>query len=231
MHPKVGNWNYYKGIENCWHHIHPLIGYSVQPGHQWNRGVSFTQYIQCYILMCPNTKIWRKWGVFWNLQHRSRSPPRRYLLDHQLHLSQALCTSSRPIDSPNARVTVGTISHQIKIASLEYSDDAGLVDVNFHESSTRVTKIATGSRNDSAMEISIPKIKAMHIHKKIRVSETTDDYIASLCFENICHDCQRDFPTKRGLAVHRRRWWDGGKTVWSLKCSLADTRVQKQNTP
>ena len=39
----------------------------------------------------------------------------------------------------------------VKISSLEYADDAGLLDVNIQEPSTRVTKIATGSRNDAAM--------------------------------------------------------------------------------
>ena len=80
-------------------------------------------------------------------------------------------------DNPNAGVTVGTLPHQVKISSLEYADDAGLIDANIQVASTRVTKLAAGSRNDAAMEISIPKTKAMHIHKKVRVSETTDEEI------------------------------------------------------
>ena len=114
-------------------------------------------------------------------------------------------------DIHQSGITVGTPPHQVKIFSLEYADDAGVVDVNIQEASSRVTKIATGSRNDAAMEISIPKTKAMHIHKKVRVSETTNEDIASLGFEHICPDCQRDFPTKRGFAVHQGRWCDRGK--------------------
>ena len=41
-------------------------------------------------------------------------------------------------DNPNAGVTVGTLPHQVKISSLEYADDAGLVDINVQESSTLV---------------------------------------------------------------------------------------------
>ena len=78
------------------------------------------------------------------------------------------------------------------------------------------------------MEISIPKTKALHIHKKIRVPETTDDDIASMGFKHICPSCERDFPNKRGLAIHQGRWCDGGKTVRSRKGSLADLTVQKQ---
>ena len=96
---------------------------------------------------------------------------------------------------------------------LEYADDAGLVDVNIQEASTRISSIATGSREDAAMEISIPKTKAMHIHKKVRVSDTTEEDIASLGFKHICPECERDFPTKRGLSIHQGRWCDGGKLL------------------
>ena len=38
--------------------------------------------------------------------------------------------------------------------------------------------------------------------------------------------CQRDFPTKRGVAIHQGRWCDGGKTIRSRKVTLADKTVQ-----
>ena len=66
----------------------------------------------------------------------------------------------------------------------------------------------------------------MHIHKRVRVSEKTDVEIASMGFEHICPECQRDFPTKLGLAIHIGRWCDGGKTVRSRKRSLADKKLQ-----
>lgn len=78
------------------------------------------------------------------------------------------------------------------------------------------------------MEISIAKTKAMHIHQKIKVSETTEEEIASMGFVHICPNCEREFPTKRGLAIHQGRWCDGGMTVRSRKGSLADKTVQKK---
>ena len=78
------------------------------------------------------------------------------------------------------------------------------------------------------MEISIPKTKAMHIHKKTRVSETTEDEIAAMGFKFVCPNCSRDFPTKRGCAIHQGRWCDGGKTERSRKGSLADKTVQHE---
>ena len=67
-------------------------------------------------------------------------------------------------DIPNSGVTVGAPPHEVTISSLEYADDAGLLDVNASLASERVTAIAIGSRKDAAMEISISKTKAMHIH-------------------------------------------------------------------
>ena len=78
------------------------------------------------------------------------------------------------------------------------------------------------------MEISIPKTKVMHIHKKDRVSKTTDAEISDMGFKNICDRCSRDFPTKRGLSIHRGRWCDGGKTKRSRLGSLADKAVKQK---
>ena len=129
-------------------------------------------------------------------------------------------------DIKNAGVTVGSAPYQLTITSLEYADDAGLIDTSVERASTRISAISSGSRNDASMTISIPKTKVMHIHKKVRVSETTDEEIASMGFTNICSECQRDFPTKRGLAIHQGRWCDGGKTIRSRKGTLADKTVQ-----
>ncbi|KAI8516780.1 hypothetical protein Bbelb_053610 [Branchiostoma belcheri] len=64
-------------------------------------------------------------------------------------------------DIPNSGVTVGSPPYQVTISRLEYADDAGL-------------QLTSGSKDDAAMEISVPKTKAMHIHSKERVSKTTE---------------------------------------------------------
>ena len=114
----------------------------------------------------------------------------------------------------------------MNIRALEYADDAGLLDTSTEDASTRVTAIAQGSRHDAAMEISVPKTKVMHIHKQVRVSDTTEEEIADLHLEHVCPNCARDFPTKRGLAIHQGRWCDNGATIRSRKGSLADKAVQ-----
>lgn len=70
----------------------------------------------------------------------------------------------------------------------------------------------------------------MHIHKRVRVSETKEDEIAALNFLHVCPhpDCAKPFPTKRGLAIHQARWCDGGKTIRPRKGSLADKAVQHE---
>ena len=67
-------------------------------------------------------------------------------------------------DSPNAGITLGSDPHSVHVSSLEYADDAGLVDEDTSIASARISSIAKGSREDAAMVISIPKTKTMHVH-------------------------------------------------------------------
>ena len=105
-------------------------------------------------------------------------------------------------DTPNAGIVLGTAPHTVKVSSLEYADDAGLLDATVTEASTRMTAISLGSREDAAMIISVPKTKAMHIHKTIQVTETKEEEIEALHLKHKCPDCQRAFPTIHGLRVH-----------------------------
>jgi hypothetical protein len=68
-------------------------------------------------------------------------------------------------DIPGSGVEVGVTPHQVTISSLEYADDAGLIDENVEVASRRISSISASSRTDAAMEISIPKTKGMHIHQ------------------------------------------------------------------
>ena len=67
----------------------------------------------------------------------------------------------------------------------------------------------------------------MHVHKKDRVSKTKEEEIAEMEFKHVCPECNRDFPTKRGLDVHQGRRCDGGKTIRSRTGSLDEKAVQK----
>ena len=129
-------------------------------------------------------------------------------------------------DIPGAGVTVGDYPHQVEVSSLEYADDAGLLDEDELAASTRVTAIAIGSRTDAAMEISKPKTKALHIHRRIKVSDTSEQEIVSLKLKHRCEDCDRTFPNQRGLSIHRSRWCTQGRKIRSRKGTLADKAVQ-----
>ena len=129
-------------------------------------------------------------------------------------------------DLEDSGVTVGKPPYKVRITRLEYADDAGLVDENANNASERVTAISIGSKQDAAMVISTTKMKAMHIHKKVSVSSTKEAEIAALKLKHKCSECGRDFPTARGLSIHKARWCDGGKTIRSRKGSLADKAVQ-----
>ena len=96
------------------------------------------------------------------------SPPSGFVFGHECTVycqwNECLTVSNAALKSMNVMSAVFysliiiLIAHfrmhmlsLVKISSLEYADDAGLLDGNIQEPSTRVTKIATGSRNDAVM--------------------------------------------------------------------------------
>ena len=115
-------------------------------------------------------------------------------------------------DISNSGVTVGAGENAVCVSKLEYADDAALIDENVEQASARVTAIAKGSLEEAAMVISIPKSKVMHIHKRTRVSATTEADVASLNLSHKCSACAREFTKQRGLRIYMGRWCDGGRT-------------------
>ena len=130
-------------------------------------------------------------------------------------------------DIPDAGMTVGTAPHSVHISDLAYADDAALIDPDVLVSSHRLSAISTGSESDAAMSVSLEKTKAMHIHHQDSVSETTEEEVEQMKFIHKCDKCNRSFPTKRGLQVHKGRWC-GRKKNRSRAGSLADKAVQKE---
>ena len=66
----------------------------------------------------------------------------------------------------------------------------------------------------------------MHIHKKTRVSATTEADVASLNLSHKCSACAREFTKQRGLRIHMARWCDGGRTQRSRVGTLTDKAVK-----
>ena len=56
------------------------------------------------------------------------------------------------------------------------------------------------------MEVSLDKTKGMHVHKREKVSETSENEVAAMNFKHKCPDCSRPFPTLRGQKIHSARW-------------------------
>ncbi len=134
-------------------------------------------------------------------------------------------------DLPNSGVEVGTPPYNVRVSSLEYADDAALLDETVDKASQRLSAIASGSRNDAAMDISIPKTKAMHIHKQVRVSKTQTHEIDALKLKVACPDCNRSFPKQHSLSIHRARWCLHDPLQVNTRSragSLADKAVKKQ---
>jgi len=134
-------------------------------------------------------------------------------------------------DIPGSGVTVGYPPHQVTISSLEYADDAALIDKDAESASVRTTSIAVGSRTDASMEISIPKTKAMHIHPQVKVTRTETEEIDSLNLKFACPTCTRKFPTRRGCSIHQTRWCLQDPEYANTRSrtgSLADKAVQRQ---
>ena len=115
-------------------------------------------------------------------------------------------------DLQNPGVAVGVSGSTTIMSKFEYADDAALVDADAAIATARVTALAAGSLTDAAIVISQAKSKVMH--RKTRVSSTTDA------------EDEASTPTQRGLHIHAARWCDGGVKQRSRRGSVADRDVQ-----
>jgi hypothetical protein len=105
------------------------------------------------------------------------------------------------------------------IQSLEYADDAALVDRDPEQATRRLTAIAEGARRDADMEISVPKTECMHCKIQDAVSPVcAADYERlssgknpALSFK--CAHCGRCFDRHQGRALHITRFCTEAKAV------------------
>ena len=130
-------------------------------------------------------------------------------------------------DVPGAGVIVGQPPYEVHVSKLEYADDAGLIDENTEISSLRLTSVSNGSSADASMEVSLEKTKGMHVHRREKVSETSETEVAAMNFKHKCPDCSRPFPTLRGEKIHSARWCNGAPSTQSRKDNLADKAIKR----
>ena len=89
------------------------------------------------------------------------------------------------------------------VDTLGYADDAALLDNDKGVSSTRVTSIATGSRQDADMEISIEKIEVMQVTEQGRTDPATTEELKNVCKYTCPHaGCSRVFLNAHGCKCH-----------------------------
>ena len=74
--------------------------------------------------------------------------------------------------------------------------------------------------------MSAPKSKGMHVHIRERLPVSTEVEVEALALPHSCPECERSFPTSRGLAVHRARWCRPGQRPASRRGQLADKAVK-----
>ena len=72
----------------------------------------------------------------------------------------------------------------------------------------------------------MPKSKGKHVHVRERLPVSTEAEVKALDFPHSCPECERTFPTTRGLAVHRARWCRPGQHPASRRGQLADKAVK-----
>ena len=112
------------------------------------------------------------------------------------------------------------------IAKLEYADDVALPNKKTQEASVRLSAISTGGSADACLDMSMKKTKCMPVRTYEPVTATTEAEVIALKLQHKCPDCDRTFPTERGMNVHRSRWCDPDGPVRSRIGSLADKAVQ-----
>ena len=119
--------------------------------------------------------------------------------------------SAECAQTPSQQVDLDSSLYDIMIAvleSLEYADDAALVDENEAEASERVTRLEVGAMSDADMEISRPKTEVMHAQRQAAVSPARPSDFTNLAqgkapvLKHRCQYCDWGFDTKQGLRKH-----------------------------
>ena len=95
------------------------------------------------------------------------------------------------------------------LSSLEYADDAALIDDSAGSASLRVTALSEGAWEDTCMLIAIDKSKAMFPRARVRLDAPTDEEYEAAEFGFKCKYCDRGFPTRSGVRAHQDLGWCG----------------------
>ena len=91
----------------------------------------------------------------------------------------------------------------VSLSRLEYADDAAVIDESIDKASTRISKLAEGSRIHADMEIRIDKAESMFLRDDECAWEVTFAEYEDVEWNHVCEYCGRGFDTKGGLNIHK----------------------------
>lgn len=127
------------------------------------------------------------------------------------------------------------------LGSMEYADDAALVDIEEAAASLRVSRLEAGAKQDADMEISRPKTEVMHAQQQAQVSPAKPQDYAKITqckapvLKHVCQYCGDGFDTQQGLRKHttshceeaKRRVYGTTEEEWEVERVL-DARGSPQ---
>ena len=100
------------------------------------------------------------------------------------------------------------------IKSLEYTDDAALIDRTSEKSTERINRFTEGSVEAADMVVSVEKTKCMHVDSEL-VQHLSRIYVGEADYSDtslvktrysVCSFCGWCGPSQHGLEIHTDRW-------------------------
>ena len=122
------------------------------------------------------------------------------------------------------RIQIVVLLTFLVLHSIHFVNNIFLYNVPFVENENVATAMV--SRNGLPMEMSAPKSKGMHVRVRERLPVSTEVEVEALDLPHSCPECERSFPTTRGLVVHRARCSQPGQRPASRRGQLADKAVK-----
>ena len=104
----------------------------------------------------------------------------------------------RRSDTPGGVNVLGVL-----LSRLEYADDAAVIDESIDKASTRISKLAEGSRIHADMEIRIDKTESTFLSDDECAWEVTFAEYEDVEWNHVCEYCGRGFDTNGGLNMHK----------------------------
>ena len=92
----------------------------------------------------------------------------------------------------------------LRLDVLGYADDVVLILGDVEDMTRRLTAIADAAKANADMNVSLPKTFSQHVHKRSKLTVTTDEAkAAEQRYKYKCDFCPRRFKTEKNMQIHR----------------------------